>query len=157
MALPVRDQLKYWGIATAVFLVVLWVLGDVILPFILGAAIAYFLDPVADRLEAMGLSRAVATGLITLASILVFVLLALLVIPMLVTQAADLVEAAPVYAQNLQAFVTERFPDFGDANSTVRKSLASFSAKRTASASRGSSLRSPSGRWICAIVSSSSP
>ena len=126
MALPVRDQLKYWGIATAVFLVVLWVLGDVILPFILGAAIAYFLDPIADRLEAMGLSRAVATGLITIASILVFVLLALLVIPTLVAQAADLVEAAPVYAQNLQAFVTERFPDFGDANSTVRKSLASI-------------------------------
>jgi predicted PurR-regulated permease PerM len=58
MALPVRDQVKYWGIAAAAALVVLWVLGDVILPFVLGAAAAYFLDPVADRLERMGLGRA---------------------------------------------------------------------------------------------------
>ena len=50
MALPVRDQMKYWGIASAIFLAMLWFLGDVILPFVLGGAIAYFLDPVADKL-----------------------------------------------------------------------------------------------------------
>ena len=41
MALPIRDQLKYWGVATAVFLVLLWFLGDVLVPFLLGGAIAY--------------------------------------------------------------------------------------------------------------------
>jgi predicted PurR-regulated permease PerM len=56
MALPVRDQLKYWGGAAAVFVAMLWFLGDVLLPFVLGGAIAYFLDPVADRFERMGLS-----------------------------------------------------------------------------------------------------
>ena len=60
MALPVCSTC-YWGIAAAIFLLVLWFLGDVILPFVLGAAIAYFLDPVADRLERLGTSRAVAT------------------------------------------------------------------------------------------------
>ena len=35
MALSVRDQIRYWGIATAAFLVILWFLGDVILPFVL--------------------------------------------------------------------------------------------------------------------------
>ena len=64
MALPVRDQVRYWGIAIAVFLVVMWFLGDVILPFVLGGAIAYFLDPVADRLEDAGCSRALATAII---------------------------------------------------------------------------------------------
>ena len=71
MALPVRDQLKYWGIAAAVFVLALWFLGDVILPFVLGGAVAYFLDPVADRLERMGASRALATALITLGALLV--------------------------------------------------------------------------------------
>ena len=61
MALPVQDQLKYWGIAAAVFLVVLWLLGDVLLPFVLAGAIAYCLDPVADRLEVAGLPRWAAT------------------------------------------------------------------------------------------------
>ncbi|MEL6376596.1 MAG: AI-2E family transporter, partial [Pseudomonadota bacterium] len=84
MALPVKTQLQYWGIATAVFFVLLWALGDVILPFVLGGAIAYFLDPVADRLESMGFSRAISVTIITLFALLIFVILVLLVIPTLV-------------------------------------------------------------------------
>ena len=126
MALPVRQQLTYWGIAAAVFFIVLWFLGDVILPFVLGAAIAYFLDPVADRLESLGCSRAVATGIITVGAVIVFVVAALLIIPTLIAQAADLIETAPMMASNLQAFVTEKFPDLGDANSTIRQSLGSL-------------------------------
>ena len=48
MALPVKTQLRYWGIAAAVFLLLLWFLGDVLVPFVIGGAIAYFMDPVAD-------------------------------------------------------------------------------------------------------------
>jgi len=44
-----------------------------------------------------------------------------------------------------------------NAASTVRASAASRSARQTASASRGASVRSASGRWICAMVASSSP
>ncbi len=86
MALPVRDQLKYWGIAAVVFLLLLWFLGDVMLPFLVGGAIAYFLDPVADRLERAGLSRVAATAVISLVALLVVVLLVLAVIPTLVSQ-----------------------------------------------------------------------
>ena len=50
MALPTREQAKYWGGALLLFFVMLWFLGGVMLPFIIGSAIAYFLDPVADRL-----------------------------------------------------------------------------------------------------------
>ncbi len=126
MALPIPQQLKYWGIAAAIFFVVLWVLGDVILPFVLGAAIAYFLDPVADRLERWGCSRTIATAIITISALLIFVILALLVIPALAEQTAQLISSAPEMATKLQAVLTERFPDLGDANSTVRKSLASI-------------------------------
>ncbi|MFB0940189.1 MAG: AI-2E family transporter, partial [Paracoccaceae bacterium] len=51
MGLPVSAQLKYWGIATAVLFGALWFLGVILMPFLLGGAVAYFLDPVADRLE----------------------------------------------------------------------------------------------------------
>jgi predicted PurR-regulated permease PerM len=57
MALPIREQAKYWGIAALVFFLMLWFVGHVLLPFMVGAALAYFLDPVADRLERAGLSR----------------------------------------------------------------------------------------------------
>ena len=85
MALPVRQQLLYWGIASAVFLILLWALGNVMLPFLVGGAIAYFLDPVADRLERAGLSRVGATVTISLVALLIAVLLILAIIPTLTT------------------------------------------------------------------------
>ena len=123
MALPVRQQMKYWGIAAVVFAVALWWLGDVILPFVLGAAVAYFLDPVADRIEAVGASRAMATAIITLGAILIFVLLALLVIPTLINQTVALFDTAPKVLQELQTFLTAKFPDLLDQDSTLRQSL----------------------------------
>lgn len=123
MSLPIGTQMKYWGIAAAVFLAVLWVLGDVILPFIIGAAIAYFLDPIADRLQRIGLSRALSVALITVLAVVIFVVMALLVIPTLASQAASLAETAPELTRQLQVFVTERFPQVADADSAVRRSL----------------------------------
>lgn len=128
MALPVRDQLKYWGAATAVFLIVLWFLGDVLLPFILGGAIAYFLDPVADRLERMGLTRALATACITVVALLIFVVMALLVVPTLVNQTVSLIEIAPQLTRDFTNFLTERFPSLLDQDSTLRSSLNSIGA-----------------------------
>ncbi|MEL6516942.1 MAG: AI-2E family transporter [Pseudomonadota bacterium] len=126
MALPVRDQVTYWSIAAVVLMGLLWLLGDVLLPFVLGGAIAYCLDPIADRLERVGLSRMVATILITFFALLIFVVMALLVIPTLVEQAIELVNVAPQLVQNLQMFLTERFPQLADTESTMRKSLQDF-------------------------------
>lgn len=123
MALPVQVQVRYWGIAAVVFLALMWVLGDVILPFVIGMAVAYFLDPVADRLETLGFSRALATVTITLIAGLIFMLMALMVLPLLVEQAIALVNTAPKLFSDLQAFLTERFPSLMDANSTLRHSL----------------------------------
>ena len=126
MALPVREQFKYWGIAAAVFFVLLYALGDQLLPFFLGAAIAYFLDPVADWLETRGCSRGLATGIITVSAIIIFVVLALLVIPTLVEQAVQLFNAAPQLARDLVAVLTERFPSLLDESSTVRQTITSL-------------------------------
>ncbi|PQO23911.1 AI-2E family transporter [Rhodobacteraceae bacterium WD3A24] len=123
MSLPVRDQAKYWGVAAAVAMLLLWYLGDVILPFVLGGAIAYLLDPVADRLERLGTSRAVATAIIAVGAGLIFVVLALLVIPTLVQQTAELINVAPDIFRNLHAFLTERFPDLVEPDSVLRRSL----------------------------------
>jgi len=123
LALPAGEQLKYWSIAAAVFFALLWFLGDVILPFVLGAAVAYILDPVADRLEGLGLPRAGAVAIITAAGVLVFVLLVLLIIPTLVAQAGDLFAAAPQFARNFYTGLVERFPEIQDETSTMRQSL----------------------------------
>lgn len=124
MALPIRDQAKYWGLALLMFFIALWVMGGVILPFLVGGALAYFLDPIADRLERAGLSRVAATTVITAVGILILVALVLAVIPTLVNQTTALINAAPDIAQRLQMFLLERFPELADNTSTIRQSLA---------------------------------
>ena len=125
MALPAREQLKYWGIAAVVLIVTLWFLGNVLLPFVLGGAIAYFLDPVADRLEKMGFSRVTATAIITVVGVFGFVFAMLLVIPALVGQAVELFNVAPTLFANLRDFLIERFPEIMDTESPLRQSLVS--------------------------------
>lgn len=126
MALPVNTQLRYWAIATAIFLSILWVLGDVILPFVVGGAVAYFLDPIADWLERHGFSRMWATITITLVAGLIFVFALLLVIPTLVQQTIGLIDAAPNLISSLTSFLTERFPQLLDGESRLSQSLASL-------------------------------
>lgn len=126
MALPIKEQLKYWGIVAFVIAVLLLFLGDVLLPFILGSAIAYFLDPVADKLETMGLSRVMATLVITVIALLTFVIMALLVIPTLVAQAINLFEIAPDLTRRMGAFFTERFPSLLEPGSTLQNSIDSL-------------------------------
>ena len=123
MALPVKQQATYWSIAFAVLFLVLWGLGNVILPFVVGGAIAYCLDPIADRLEAAGCSRAISVTIITLVALLVFILLILLVIPTLIQQTTALIEAAPDIFSTLQTSLSERFPQLQDENSVIREQL----------------------------------
>jgi len=146
MALPVKTQLKYWSIATAVFLVMLWVLGDVILPFVLGGAIAYLLDPAADRLESFGLSRALSVTIISLIGVLIFVVMALLVVPTLIEQAIALFSTAPKLAGDLQTFLTTKFPQLGDPSSTLYKALISF----------GNTVQERGGQMLEALLSTAS-
>lgn len=144
MALPVSQQAKYWGIVTAVFLVVLWFLGDVILPFVLGGAIAYFLDPVADRLERAGCTRTVSVTIISLVATFIFVLLILLVIPTLIQQTAALIDTAPELFGRLQAWLTNRFPSLMDADSTIRQQLLAI----------GETIQSKGGELVNGLLSS---
>ena len=144
MALPIKDQAKYWGIAITVIIVLLWQLGDVILPFVLGGAIAYCLDPIADRLERLGLSRVAAVAVITLVATLAFILLFLLVIPTLIQQTAQLIETAPDVFNRLQKALTTRFPELMDETSTIRQQLIAI----------GETIQSKGGELVNGVLSS---
>ncbi|SLN39278.1 AI-2 transport protein TqsA [Pseudoruegeria aquimaris] len=126
MALTVKEQTTYWGLTALAIFAVLWALGDVILPFVIGAAIAYFLDPIADRLEAWGCSRALATALITLLALVGFALMILLIVPTLIEQTVALFNAAPELFADLRAFLVRHFPQILNDNSTISQSLASI-------------------------------
>ncbi|WP_108261674.1 AI-2E family transporter [Mangrovicoccus ximenensis] len=125
MALPSKTQTKIWGVAAVLTLAVLWFLGPQLLPFVIGAAIAYLLDPVADRLEAAGLSRALSVAVISLVALLLFVICLLLIIPSLVSQSVSFVEALPGYLQSFRDFLAARFPEQLQEGSALQQGLSS--------------------------------
>ncbi|WP_377288115.1 AI-2E family transporter [Rhizobium sp. SG2393] len=106
-----KRQVIFWSIALVLFVVFLMVFSAVLLPFIAGMALAYFLDPVADRLERLGLSRTVATIVILVSFVVVFVLSLMIVIPLLAGQASDFFSKLPGYITQLQQLVTNFNPD----------------------------------------------
>lgn len=153
MALPVRQQATYWGVATAVFLMVLWLLGDVLLPFVVGGAIAYLLDPLADRLEARGFGRGLATGVIFALATLFFLVAILLVLPMLISQLIALVQALPELFESARALLVERFPSLINEESAARQTIADLLA--TAQSHIGtvvSSVLSSAGAAVSSLV-----
>jgi len=106
-----------WRIALVllvVFGLVLFFLGSVVLPFVAGILVAYFLDPVVDRIERAGLSRTLATTLVTVLFFVVVGVTLALAIPALHHQVVGLMETVPKTIERLRDLAApwiERFAD----------------------------------------------
>ncbi|MEM7221518.1 MAG: AI-2E family transporter [Pseudomonadota bacterium] len=105
--MTVQRQLRFWLIGFIVFFALLWLLSGILLPFVAGMAVAYLLDPPCDRLEAMGLSRTLATTILTVAFLLIIVGALLLLLPLLIGQLAGFVERLPAYLEALRRHSVE--------------------------------------------------
>jgi predicted PurR-regulated permease PerM len=89
---------------TAVIVYLLWLLAPVLMPFAIAAMLAYLGDPLADRLERLGLKRMWAATIVFVVILVVVIGVLLLLIPMVVHQVENLVSNLPRYgdwAQNV--------------------------------------------------------
>ena len=102
-----KRQLAFWIVALAVFMFLLWLLSDILLPFVAGLVLAYLQTPLADRLERLGVNRTLAALLIVGVVVLTFILLALLLVPILAGQTAALIAGIPTYVARLQALLSD--------------------------------------------------
>lgn len=94
-----RRQGLYWvGIAVGLGVFV-WLLRDMLLPFVVGMGVAYLADPIVDRLEKLKLSRTQATTLVTVIFFAVFLIAVLTIVPLLVHQAFNLLAELPGYME----------------------------------------------------------
>ncbi|MEP1205955.1 MAG: AI-2E family transporter [Rhizobiaceae bacterium] len=103
LSVSARRQIWFWCLTFVFIVIFLYVFRSILLPFVAGMALAYLLDPVADRLEAMGASRLVATFLILIVFVVMFILALILVVPILSHQLSDLIQRIPDYVSRLQA------------------------------------------------------
>ena len=95
--------------------------------------LAYFLDPVADRLQRLGLSRLLATIVILVLFIVTFAVLLVILVPVLASQMSDFIARLPSYVSRLQELIASRdsqwLKDFiGVDASVIRNSLDSPAA-----------------------------
>jgi predicted PurR-regulated permease PerM len=104
--MPTR-QMVFWALAVAAFALLLWLLRDILLPFVAGMAIAYLFDPLANRLEELGVRRLIAALLIVGIFALALVLLGILIVPILAGQLSALIAKLPDYVVKLQALITD--------------------------------------------------
>jgi predicted PurR-regulated permease PerM len=89
---------RFWLVAASIILVLLWLLNDILLPFVVGAVIAYFFDPVVHRLQRSGMSRTWSTAAVTIIAALIAVGAATAIVPPLLGQAEALLGKVPQYA-----------------------------------------------------------
>lgn len=120
----IERQALFWLAALVVAVLGIYWLKDVLLPFVIGMIIAYALNPVAERLVRLGLSRVLASALIVALIVLLFALAVVFLAPPLIAQMQLLVESLPATATKLQglieAFAKERL---GERFAPVKASL----------------------------------
>jgi predicted PurR-regulated permease PerM len=145
MPLSLTRQIQFWFAALFVLILFLWLFSGVLLPFVSGMALAYLLDPVADRLQKAGLSRGMATAVIVFGLILGLVVILILVVPLLANQISGFIQLLPSYVTRLQSFFSQAMEGrLGRLMGTSAKDLEAL---------LGSSLSQGAG-WIAGILHS---
>lgn len=104
-AAGLRRQVYFWLLFAAFVALFLYVFRSILLPFVAGMALAYFLDPIADRLEKLGFNRLWATTTIMLFFLVLVIAVLLLFIPLLVSQAYDVAQQFPKYLNQLEQYL----------------------------------------------------
>ena len=143
--MTLQKQTGFWLLTLFLFVAMLWLLQEILLPFIAGFVLAYFLDPIADRLERLGLPRIVATLLILVVAVAAVVLAVLVIAPILADQALKLAQDLPTLVKALVARLDELTPQ------TVKDMLAGAGAN--GSNSLGDVVSKATG-WLATVLQS---
>lgn len=112
VATALRRQIVFWVVASIGFVLFLYVFSSILLPFFAGMILAYFLDPVADRLQRIGMSRLWATITILFVFVILLVIGLVIVIPVLASQLAEFIGRLPDYLSRLQGLITSIDPEW---------------------------------------------
>ncbi|MAQ02212.1 MAG: AI-2E family transporter [Alteromonadaceae bacterium] len=94
-------------------LLLLW--GDMLMPVIVAAVIAYLLDWPVTQLNRVGLGRSPAVGLVLLCFILIMVLLGIGLVPVVTKQSVSLAQELPTIWQNAQSWLLtlpDKYPEY---------------------------------------------
>ena len=110
--MTLQKQVLIWAACFTVLVFALWLLSPILLPFLAGFVLAYFLDPVADRLQKWGFSRLAAALLIVVVALVVVVASLVVFVPMLADQVGRFAGELPALVQSLATRLNEWAPQW---------------------------------------------
>jgi predicted PurR-regulated permease PerM len=90
---------RFWVGVLVVLAIALWLVREILLPFVLGMAIGYLLDPLVERLERRGVSRAAAAAVMVVTTYAIGIAGIVVLAPLLVRQSIDLASNVPAYTR----------------------------------------------------------
>jgi predicted PurR-regulated permease PerM len=100
-------QVAFWIAALIAVVLLVWILGDILLPFVVGMALAYLMNPLATWLQRFGVPRVVAAFLIIALFVLAFIELLLLIAPIIAGQLISFIQNIPGYVHRLQELLVQ--------------------------------------------------
>jgi predicted PurR-regulated permease PerM len=103
------SQTRFYLIGFVVTVAILWVLRPILLPFVAGLAIAYFLNPVVDDLASRKIPRFLGALFVLAGFAVIISLVALLILPLLQDQVGALINTIPDYTQRVHAHLIPWF------------------------------------------------
>lgn len=115
-----------WLIAIALAGWLLWLLAPVLTPFVAAALLAYIGDPLADRLQRVGLPRTVAVVSVFVLTFVALGLIVLLVFPLIQTQVSALLDALPGIVVQIEQVWLPKVTQFLDIESGEDIGFAAF-------------------------------
>ena len=93
--MTIQRQIGFWIAALVVAVLLLFLFRGILLPFVAGFALAYLLDPLADKLQKVGIGRLGASLLILVIFVLVFIVTLMILVPFAAQQVGAFVERLP--------------------------------------------------------------
>jgi len=134
--LTLQRQVGFWIGGLAVLALSLYVLRGILLPFVAGLALAYFLDPIVSRLERIKVPRVAGALAVIGTFVVIFIVLTVVIVPVLANQLTAFVARLPSYVVQLQALATEQNREWlqrvlGDRLPDVSRSVAELVTQST--------------------------
>lgn len=95
-------QIRFWAAGFAVFGLLLYMFSGILFPFVAGFAVAYFCDPIVDKIENLGLPRSLATASVVVSFFALLFGLGFLLAPVIETQVMGFMGEVPGYIAQLR-------------------------------------------------------
>src|SRR3569833_3868085 len=113
-SMTLRNQVLVWVGFTVVVILLIWLFRPILLPFVIGSALSYILNPAVVLVERTGMNRAWSAATVLLAVLAVIIGALFVITPLIASQFGGLVSLLPGYVSDLNNLVRSLAPQLNE-------------------------------------------